>query len=169
MVNFQQALEMDPKDQELQLNIAGLYILLKRFPEAIEVSQILIDDPTFASPWRPLTNRGWAELQLGQLRQARASFTTALDFRPRYWPARLNLGILESKQGNRLQAILNFERVLERNIGENAEAEVNYRLGEVYVSLGRREKAIDRFRLAAKVSPEGSWAKRSEENLRLLH
>ncbi len=166
---FLEATEADPDDHSARLNLAGLYIQLKSFPEAIEHCQVLVDDPTFPAPWTALTNRGWAELQLGRRADARASLEEALAFRPRYWPARLNLGILENNEGHRLAAIVNFEYVLERDLGGNANAEANFRMGEVYVALGRRSKALDHFKVAVMSSPEGSWGKQSEEYLKLLH
>jgi tetratricopeptide (TPR) repeat protein len=167
--HFLIAREMAPDDFDLLLNLTGLYIQLKRFSEAVEVSQVLIDEPTFSAPWKAYTNRGWAELQLGQTLEARASFEEALAFRPVYWPARLNLGILDSREGRRLQAIANFQKVLERNLGKRAEAETNYRLGEAYVSLGRRDKAVQYFKVAAEKAPYAQWGKQSEEYLKLLH
>ncbi len=163
------AVELSPEDQTSRLNLAGLYIQLKRFPEAIEHCQVLVDDPTFPAPWAALTNRGWAELQMGRPAAARASFEEALGFRANYWPARLNLGILENKEGHRLAAIVNFEYVLERELGGSVDAEANFRLGEVYVALGRRKKAVDHFKVAATTSPEGNWGRQSEEYLKLLH
>jgi tetratricopeptide (TPR) repeat protein len=159
----------DPADHDLNLNLAGIYVQLKRYPEAIHHSQILIDDPTFAAPWAALTNRGWAEFQMGLKQKARASFEEALEFRSKYWPARLNLGILENSEGHRLRAITNFEQVLERDLGRGAESEANYRLGEVYVTLGRRSKAVDHFKRSVARAPEGRWGKQSEEYLKLLY
>lgn len=167
--HFLMAVERMPNDPDLRLNLAGLYVQLKRYPEAIESSQILIDDPTFAAPWKAYTNRGWAELQLGHTEQARKSFEEALAYQPSYWPARLNLGILDSQEGRKLQAVANFEKVLERNIGRSAEAETNYRLGETYVSMGRRDKAVQYFKLAAENAPYERWGQQSEEYLKILH
>ncbi len=163
------AREMEPSDHDMLLNLTGLYIQLKRFPQAIEVSQVLIDDATFPAPWKAYTNKGWAQMQLGQTIEARVSLEEALAFQPRYWPARLNLGILDAKEGRRLQAIVNFEKVLERNIGRSAEAETNYRLGEAYVSLGRRDKALEYFKVAAEKAPYQRWGQQSQEYLKLLH
>jgi tetratricopeptide (TPR) repeat protein len=122
-----------------------------------------------SSPWHAYTNRGWAELQLGQLDAANASFLEALAFRRTYWPARLNLGILEAKRGQPLAAIVNFERVLERDIGKAATSEVNYHLGQAYVRMGRRDKAVKYFQKSASVAPYSRWAEQSAEYLRILH
>ena len=165
---FLMALEGIPEDSALHLNLGGLYVQLKRYPEAIEQSQILIDDPTFAAPWTAYSNRGWAELQLGHVVEARRSFEEALAFRPTYWPARLNLGILDNQEGRQLQAIVNFEMVLERKLRKSAESETQYRLGATYISLGRRDKAVEYFELAAKGAPYGRWGRDSEEYLKLL-
>lgn len=163
------ALEMDPELQELRVNLAGLYIQLERFQDAVEQCQILIDDPTFGSPWRAYTNKGWAQLQMGQISAARASFEEALAYKNDYWPARLNLGILEAERGEALAAIVNFERVLERrNLNTAAESEATYRLGEAYVSMGDRHKALEYFKRSAERMPLGRWAELSEEYLKLL-
>ena len=167
--NFLKAVDQIPDDPDLHLNLAGLYVQLKRYPEAIEQYQILIDDPTFSAPWRAYSNKGWAELQLGHTQEARDSLEEALAYRPTYWPARLNLGILDKQEGRDLQAIVNFERVLERKVGRSAEAETHYRLGETYVSMGRRDKAVHYFRLAAERAPYERWGRESEEYLKLLH
>jgi len=166
---FHMALAQIPADPDLRLNLTGLCVQQERFEEAIEHSQFLIDDPTFNTPWKALTNKGWAELKLGRLVQARLSFGEALAFRPTYWPARLNLGILDAQEGHQLEAIGNFEKVLERDVGPSAEAEANYRLGETYVALGRREKAVHYFKLAAEGAPYNRWGQQSEEYLKLLH
>jgi Tfp pilus assembly protein PilF len=169
LVHMLEAVELDPESHELRLNIAGLFIQLGRFREAAEQSQVLIDDPTFSAPWKAYTNLGWAELQLGNLTSARENLEEALAFKSDYWPARLNLGILEANSGRSLAAIVNFESVLEkRNLGVSAESEATYRLGEAYVSMGQRSKALEYFKRSAERMPLGRWAQQSEEYLKLL-
>ncbi len=167
--HFLKAVARIPDDPDLRLNLAGLYVQLERYPEAIEQYQILIDDPTFSAPWKAYSNKGWAELQQGQVQEARLSLEEALAYRPTYWRARLNLGILDIQEGHKLQAIVNFEKVLERNVGPSAEAETHYRLGETYVSMGRRDKAVEYFMLAAERAPYERWGRESEEYLKRLH
>ena len=80
-------------------------------------------DPTFPGPWRALSNRGWAEYQLGRVDEARETFALTRKFNPVYWPALLNLGILESEQGRRPEAIQLFEAVLSQRPAPSAEVE----------------------------------------------
>jgi tetratricopeptide (TPR) repeat protein len=99
---------------------------------------------------------------------ARETFALTRRFNPAYWPALLNLGILESEQGRRPEAIQLFEAVLEQRPGPSAEAEVNFRLGEIYVSLGKRNRAVEYLTAAVVKAPTGRWGKKSEEALKLL-
>jgi tetratricopeptide (TPR) repeat protein len=162
------ALDLKPGHHLSRMNLAGLYIQMERYHDAIEILNGLVDDPTFQTPWRALSNRGWAEYKLGRVSDARASLESALDYRTDFWPALLNLGILENSQGHRLEAIERFRKVLEGSPGRRAKAEANYRIGEVFVSLGRRDRAISHFASAIENSPEGTWGERSKEYLKLL-
>jgi len=162
------ALQLKPDYQQAHLNIAALYIQLERYDQAIAHAQVLVADATFPYPWRALTNLGWAEIQLGRLDAAAQHLGQALDYRTDYWPARLNLGILEAQRGNRGVAIQCFERVLEAQPGPLAEAEVRYRLAELQVALGERAAAIEQLTKATDLHPSGPWGKRSAEYLKSL-
>ena len=162
----------DPSDfnyQETLLNLSVLYIQMERYEDSIERAQTLVTDPTFSSPWRALTNKGWAEFKLGRYGAARASFDEALDFHPRYAPAHLNLGILDQKEHLFLPALNHYEQAAEAGrMAPNALAEANYRMAEVYVSLGNRGKAIEHFNVALDRSPYGPWGEQSRSYLELL-
>ena len=95
-------------------------------------------------------------------------FVEALDYFPRFGPALMNLGILESKQGHRLKAVGYFELALDSRLGRAGLAETNYRLGELYVALGQREKAVLHFQSAAERAPLLEWGTQSQAYLDLL-
>ncbi len=172
--NLLKALELNhtPDDynaQETILNLSALYIQLKRYDEAVVQCKILVEDPMFSTPWRALTNMGWAQFQMRDFPSARDSFERALDFHPEYRPAHLNLGILDQKEKRLVEAIGHFEAALEgERLGYNAAAEANYRLAKIYVGLGKRHKAIDHFSVALERSPHGRWGTKSKSYLELL-
>lgn len=165
-------LAVDPDDshtaQEARLNLSALLSQMGRYEDSLEHCEVLVADPTVSTPWRPLTNCGWALMRLGRLDEAREYFLDALDFFPRFGPALLNLGILEAKQGRRLAAVEILERATEARIGGSGQAEANFRLGELYVALGRRDLAVLRFRAAAEASPTLDWGAQSQAYLELL-
>ncbi len=166
--HLERSVELKPDFHASRLNLSGLYIQMERFEDAQREAEILIEDPTFPTPWRALTNKGWAQFNLGHPKEARATMREALDFHPTYWPALLNLAIIEAAEGNRLEAIERFGQVLEQEPGRNAQAETHFRLAEVYVALGHRERAIRHFSDAIDGSPYGIWGEQSKRYLRLL-
>lgn len=155
--------------QDARLNLSALLSQMGRPAEAIPHCEALAVDPTFPSPWRPLTNCGWAMIQLGRYDDARARLTTAIDYFPRYGPALLNLGILESKLGHNLAAVTALEKAIASGrLNGSGRTEANFRLGEIYVSLGNREKAIANFRAAVETGPMLEWGSQSQAYLDLL-
>lgn len=162
------AIELKPHFQTAQLNLSALYIHMERYEEAAEWSQRLIEDPTYPAPWRAYNNLGWAKLRAGQIEEGREALETALEYDQAFWPAHLNLGILESEAGRQREAIEHFEQVLDRGPGPYAEAEVRYRMGEVFVSLGKRDRALEQFTAAADSPAGGQWGKKSQDYLKLL-
>lgn len=154
--------------QDARLNLSALLSQMGRHEEALEHCEALAEDPTVSSPWQPLTNCGWALMQLGRHDEARSRFADALDYFPRFGPALLNLGILEAKLGNRLEAIQRFEGALEGRLGHRGSAEAHYRLGELYVALGNRTRAVEHFDAAAEAAPNLDWGSQSQAYLNLL-
>jgi len=155
--------------QQALLSLSALLSQMGEFEDAIPLCDELAEDPTFSTPWRPLTNCGFALSKLGRLEEARVRFTTALEFFPRYGPALLNMGILEAKDGHRAAAIKYLDKALDSGrLTASGHAEANFRLGEIYVSLGRRDRAVGHFQQAAKVAPEADWGSQSQAYLDLL-
>ena len=165
---LRKALEVAPDYHDARFNLSGLLLARARWEEARVEAERLYADPTFPGPWRALSNRGWAEYKLGRVEEARATFGLARKFNPAYWPALLNLGILESEQGTRPEAIQLFEAVLAQQPGPGAEAEANFRLGVIYASLGKKSRAVEYLTAAVVKTPSGRWGKKSEEALKLL-
>jgi tetratricopeptide (TPR) repeat protein len=96
-------------------------------------------------------------------------FEEALEFFPKFGPALLNLGILQAEQGHALVAINTLERALDSGrLSASALGEANFRLGEIYVGLGRRDKAVEHFRVATTKAPFADWGTQSQAYLDLL-
>lgn len=166
--HFLRALELHPAHHDARLSLSALYVVQGRYEEAIAACDLLVDDPTFPSPWRALANRGWALFKLGRSVEARASLELARDYSANYWPAMLSLAVLESAEGRRLEAIALLQEVIELAPGDRVESEANYRLAENYIALGRRDRAVPYLMTAVSGAPEGEWARRSQEYLKLL-
>ena len=92
----------------------------------------------------------------------------ALAYHEGYWRSNLNLAILDSEEGQQLDAIRRLERVAEISPGALGTAEANYRIGEIYVGVGKLDRAVHHFAAAASQRPSGTWGKRSEVYLERL-
>ena len=167
------ALAVERKDtnseQQARLNFSAMLSQMGRYEESLPHCEKLAADATFSSPWRPLTNWGWALMQLGRDDEARLKYREALDFFPRYSPALLNMGILEAKQGHRIAAVKSFEAALKAGRLHSAgRAEANFRLGEIYVALGNRENAVKHFRASVDDAPNIDWGTQAQAYLDLI-
>jgi len=172
---LRQAIEHAPEsgdsrvEQEARLNLSALLSQMGRYEEALEHCGPLAEDATLSTPWRALNNCGWALMQLNRIDEAEEYFGEALEYFPRFGPALLNLGILQAKQGDRVAAVKTLERALESSLDGAGRAEARYRLGELCVTLGRREDAVEHFRVAAEQAPNLDWGSQSQAYLDLLH
>lgn len=166
--HLKRALAIRPDYHDARYNLSTLQLNLGRYQESMENARILYDDPTFPAPWRALTNLGWAAYKQGHVDEARGHLTRARQANARYWPALLDLGILEAEQGRASEAARYFGEVLALDPGPSATAEASYRLAEIYVSMGKREEAVGHLRVAVVKAPDDPWGKKSEEYLKLL-
>ncbi len=168
-LHVRRALEIFPDYHDARLFLSALLLIEKRYADTISECDRLIDDPTFASPWRALTNRAWAEFKLGRKKEARESLEYAREYQRQYWPATLALAILEGDAGRRPEAIRLYQEIIAQGPGAAVEAEVNYRLAEVYVALGKRREAMGHLTTSVARAPESPWGKKSQEYLKRLH
>jgi len=166
--HYLRTLEIEPSYHEARINLSILYNRLDRYQESLVHTSILVDDATFPSPWRALANKGHAEYRLGQVEEARRTLELGFEYRGDYWPTLLYLGILEADEGRRLEGISLFRQVLEQEPGPEIQAQANYRIGETYIALGERGRAIGYLRAAVAQTPGGPWGAKSEEYLSLL-
>src|SRR5262249_32515040 len=139
-----------------------------RFEPAIQISKALLDDPTFPVPWKALTNQGYALYKLGKKAEARQALERALEFHENFWPARRDLAVLDQEDARHLEPLGGLEKVLALKPGRIAEAEVHYRMANIYVSLGNRAEALHHLTVAAGTRPSGEWGKRSADYLKRL-
>ncbi|MDJ0786670.1 MAG: tetratricopeptide repeat protein [Myxococcota bacterium] len=166
--SLERALALKPDFQQARLNLSALLIQMGKYEESMVHSDRLLDEPTFPVPWKALTNKGYAQMKLGRVVEARETFILAIEYDPAYWQAHLNLGILEAEMGNSREALKRFEQVLAVRPGVLAESEVNYRMGEIYAALGNQARAMDHLVASATTLPNGPWGKRSEDYLKRL-
>jgi Tfp pilus assembly protein PilF len=166
--HLRRAIELRPEFHEARFNLTVLLSKEARFAECAEESARLVDDPTFVAPWRALTAQGWCEYKAGKVAEGRRLLQLSRDYRAKDSTTLLNLGILEADQGNPRQAVALFEQVLALKPGVGVEAEAEHRLGELWIALGQRRRAVKHLTAALEKTPGGPWARKSAETLKRL-
>lgn len=162
------SIELKPDFRDAHNNLSAFYIQLEDYENAIIHSQVLIDDPLYARPWKAFSNRGFAEFRLGRIDEARKSLEIALEFRRDFWPASLNLGLLEHEAGQTVKAVQYFRKVIGSDVGDGPKAEATFHVAQILVSMGHRDKAMKYFAASLKTDPDGRWAMESRNYLKIL-
>lgn len=168
IAELERAHALKPDFHGATLTLAQVYIVTGRYDDAIACARQLVEDPTFGAPWQALRYVGFAEYKRGRIPEARTAFEQALELRPSFWRALLDLGILEAEQGERDRALALFQMVLSQRPGPLADAEVNFRIGEILVARGENQQAVAHLTAAVENKASGEWGRRSEEALKIL-
>jgi Tfp pilus assembly protein PilF len=136
---YMRALELDPANYIVMNNIAGVYIRLKLYNEALSYSNKALEVKTNYVP--SLINAGIAQVSLGNFSEGEGFLTRAATIEPLNKLAIFNLAVLCEKRGSNDRAYENYfnlsqmrdvdgclgaARILERQ-GRNAEAARFYR------------------------------------------
>jgi type IV pilus assembly protein PilF len=172
--HFRKALRYDPTLTDARLNLGVVYMDQERWQDAVRENRILLEDPTFLLPERALVNLGWAEYKSGDFAGAEQHFLEAVRSNGRSLEAHLNLGVILYEKGDVVQAATELEQVLEilkdrpPELFAPVEAQTRFRLGQAYIKLGQRERALEHLRVASERGGAGEWGKRSREYIRVI-
>ncbi len=169
-----ETLRLDPENVDARLNLGVVYLQLERWQDAIRVNSALMEDPTFFRPARALVNRGWAHYKSGNAELAQRDYSEALKQGGAGLYAHMNLGILYYGRGETVDAVTQFEQVLEILEGRPpqvfgaSEAEARFRLAQAHVRLGHHAEAIEHLRVVEERGGKGKWGRKSREYLAVL-
>jgi len=172
--HFTIASKMDEMHDDARFNLGVVYIQQERWADAIALNTRLAENPTFLRPERALVNRGWALYKSGDLPGAKRDFQEALAGNSADFHSHLNLGIVLYEQGETLQAMVHFERVLKlvdrrpNGAAGGLAAQARFHLAQAHVKLGQRDQAIRQLERASEQGGTGEWAAKSRAYLSVL-
>jgi tetratricopeptide (TPR) repeat protein len=121
-----------------------------RFAEALERLDALLADSTVAGERRAaMTNkRGVALIGLGRPQDARDAFEAALDIKPRFAPALVNVGNLLLESGELDAAVAQYQAAI---AADDRYAPAHHNLAVAYKRLGRTADSVRALRRAHKL------------------
>jgi Tfp pilus assembly protein PilF len=93
------ALQVNERFREAKNTLGQIYILEKRYPDAIAILEPLTKDPAFESSFLAWGNLGWAQVLSGHLDQGIGSLKSSIT-EPRFCVGHYRLGIAYEKKGD---------------------------------------------------------------------
>jgi len=149
IVHYQQALQINPDDEEVRYNLGTVLFQKGRMDEAIvQYQKALQIKPDFT---KARLNLGNTLLQKGKLDEAITHFQKVLEIKPDYAEAQNSLGYALFLKGQVDEAISHYQKALQINPDY---AEAHYNLGYALLQKGRVDEAIAHYQQALEIKPD---------------
>jgi len=143
-----QAVNVDGKYNDAKNTLASIYILEKKYKEAIGIYSDLVKDPTYETMYLAWGNLGWAQVQAGQLDEGIRSLKNSTT-EPRFCVGYYRLGVAYEKKGDLATALSSYNQALSNEScqklqdGFAGRARVELTLGKVPEAKADLEKCRD--------------------------
>jgi tetratricopeptide (TPR) repeat protein len=152
---LQQVVELVPHNADAWCDLGGRWILLKRFPEAVEAyRQGLLRNPYDALAHLQL---GEALEALDRSAEALEQYREAVRLQPDYTEARTSVGLALARRGDDAKAMVQFSEVVRRQ-PDDAQAHLN--LGVSLAKQHRFAEAVPHFETVLRLKPNDENAKK---------
>ena len=163
--HFERAVELDPGYLNSWNNLGCAHLELGQWDQAIGVFQRLLADLTYATPWKPAANLGWAYFNNGNLDKAREYYLLSVDQSPGYAQGWRGLGKVYLEDGNSQKAMYALEKAV---VLAPKFAEAYYDLGEAYLRMGLKTKAQNSWSKVCQLAPETDICAMASSKIRTL-
>ncbi|CAN5249298.1 hypothetical protein BH10CYA1_BH10CYA1_09680 [soil metagenome] len=153
LIDFEQALSMDPGDSEARQELADLYLAMKKFPQAIqECNRIVSDDP---KNWKVYEIRATVLEACKQPEKAGADYNKLIDMSGKDAGAFLLRGQFYDRIHQDLKAIADYTTVIKINPIED---DAFRGRGDSYFKIGKYTNAVDDYSRAIALDKTGNAA-----------
>jgi type IV pilus assembly protein PilF len=159
---FERALALRPHFPEAWNNLGTLYLLEKKWDQAIGLFKKAAEDLTYQTPQFAYSNMGLAYINKGDPQSAVSNYERAIKFAPSYSPAYFNLGIAYEALGRDKEAIDAYRSAIQY-YPKYAIAHLN--LAKLFIRLGKKDKAKEQLSLTIWADPKGTEAQEARKLL----
>lgn len=168
--HIERAVDIDPKYSEARNNYGRVLIELGRYDEAIAQLRIVLADLTYNDPTKALVNLGMAQFRKGDFDQARGTFAKAIQTNRENCLAQTLYGrsLFEMGKFSAAANALDNANIVCHSNNQPGFDEPQYFSGLAYYKLGNTSSAISRMEDVVKFYPDGKYAKKAEDLLRLM-
>ncbi len=168
--HLQKALSITPSYSEARNNLGRVLIEMGRYDYAVRELEKVISDLTYPDPAKAYVNLGLAYFRQAEYPQAKVNFSKAIQLSRENCLAQTYYGRSLFELSNfdlAAQALDNAAVVCRAGSGASVD-EAQYYGGLAYYKLGKTSSAISRMEEVVKLNPDGRFAKKAENLLKLM-
>ena len=144
IIQYQEALKLDPKHQQALYRLGILYTQKKDFPPAIEAWKKYIEVTDYAAS--AYGNLGFCYELSGDGESAEYTYKKGIERSPKDQLCRVNYGLMLARMGRPGEALVQLKAVLKP-------AEAHYNLGSIYEQQGKNNQAKLEYTRALEADP----------------
>ncbi len=163
------AVKLNQEYPDAYNNLGNVYLAMGRWDEAITQFEKCFDfilyQPNFPQVY---TNIGMAYARKGDPDKAEEAFRIAIKLNHKFCPAYLNLADLLSKAGQKNEAIMEYEKVIQICPNSQLSLMAHLYMGIELNSIGKKDEACRHFFMVVKKAPESEAAAKAGQYMRLL-
>ena len=162
VVHFEKAVQLKPDYSLAKNNLGSAYLARQEWDKAIPILTEVTGDLLYATPHFPLANLGWAYFNKKDYDKAEHYLKEALDLKPDFFIAQLNLGRTYLATGRLHEALSLFEKAAEASPRNPV---LLLALGQTYRLLGDYNNARLALKAAIENSEDSELAVKASEEL----
>lgn len=163
---FEKALQLNPNYSLAKNNLGSAYLVLKQWDKAIPILEDVTNDMLYGTPHFPLANLGWAYYNKGDYAKAQQYLSEALELKPDFYLAQLNLGRTYLATGRLHDALSIFESMAQNNPKDPA---LLLELGKTYRLLGDYSNALLALKGAIEYAENSDLAVQAADEMKKIY
>jgi len=165
LIHFQRSIDLKPDYAPAKNNMGSVFLLMKRWDEAIEALSHVTENILYATPQYPLHNLGWAYYNKKMYAKAISYFNKSLDLSPNFVLPMRGIGLCHMDQGRLTDAIHWFEKGV--TAAPNFQ-QLQFELAGAYLKSGAYEKAKITLAQTITIDDQTPIAQRAKRELKAL-
>jgi tetratricopeptide (TPR) repeat protein len=160
VLELEKLVKLTPDSPEVRNRLAGLYLKMERYPEALEQAQAALEwDPESIQALRV---QGAVQRVTGQDEEAKASFEKILSIDPGNYAFQLDLADIHFRRKEYKEAEERIQAYLARRPNDRG---AKLLLGKLYAEMGNRTHAIQVFEELSRADPNDAEALAAQAEL----
>ncbi|WP_300674120.1 lipopolysaccharide assembly protein LapB [Desulfoluna sp.] len=165
LIHFQRSMDLQPDYGPAKNNMGSVFLLMKRWDDAIAVLNQVSDNILYATPHYPLYNLGWAYYNKEMCDKALSYYNKALEIQPQFVLPMRGIALCHMAEGRLTDAI----HWLEKGVKAAPKfQQLHYELAGAYLKARAYDKTKAMLAKTMAIDPKTPLASKAERELKAL-